>query len=419
MKEIEISGANRFDAFTKTRVGSRALILRDGRILLSHETRLGWWLIPGGGMEEGETPEICCKREVEEETGYIVQPLREFLTLYEYYEEYRYISHYFVCEVIGQGKMNLTDAEKKRGLEPEWMRLQDAIDLFSRHQDYAEVSEEQRGSYLREFTALQEYVKNPLSDRDTVRNQYQTAENLNTRISIHSKYSTNPQGFGNWIASHYPIREGMSVLELGCGTGDMWAGKQESIDRCSRFVLSDASPGILRKAQETLHDVHGIDYRVIDIQEIPFENQTFDLVIANMMLYHVPDLFRGLREVKRVLKKGGTFICATYGENGMMAYLYRLFADYPVRYQINTSFTLQNGEEKLKTFFPDVRRLLYEDALEVTNADDMVDYIFSLTGMTDLQKIPREEVLAVLQKNMPDGILHVPKEYGMFIARKA
>ena len=159
MKEIEISGANRFDAFTKTRVGSRALILRDGMILLSHETRSGWWLIPGGGMEEGETPEICCKREVEEETGYIVQPLREFLTLYEYYEEYRYISHYFVCEVTGQGQMNLTDAEKKRGLEPEWILFQDAIDLFSRHQDYAEVSEEQRGSYLREFTALQEYMK--------------------------------------------------------------------------------------------------------------------------------------------------------------------------------------------------------------------------------------------------------------------
>ena len=419
MKEIEISGANRFDAFTKTRVGSRALILRDGMILLSHETRSGWWLIPGGGMEEGETPEMCCKREVEEETGYIVQPLREFLTLYEYYEEYRYISHYFVCEVTGQGQMNLTDAEKKRGLEPEWILLQDAISLFSRHQDYAEVSEEQRGSYLREFTALQEYVKNPLSDRETVRNQYQTAEKLNTRFSIHSKYSTNPQGFGNWIASHYPIWEEMSVLELGCGTGDMWAGKQEIIDRCSRFVLSDASPGMLRKAQETLHDVHGIDYRVIDIQEIPFEDQTFDLVIANMMLYHVPDLFRGLREVKRVLKKGGTFACATYGENGMMAYLYRLFADYPVRYQINTSFTLQNGEEKLKTFFPDVQRLLYEDTLEVTNADDMADYIFSLAGMTDLQKIPREEVRAVLQKNMPDSVLHVPKEYGMFIARKA
>ena len=70
----------------------------------------------------------------------------------------------------------------------------------------------------------------------------------------------------------------------------------------------------------------------------------------------------------------------------------------------------------LKAFFPDVRRFLYEDSLEVTRAEDMVDYICSLTGMSDLQKIPREEVRAVLERNMRDGVLHVPKEYGIFIA---
>ena len=178
MKEIEISGANRFETFTKTRAGSRAVILRDGMILLSHETVTGWWLVPGGGMETGETSEMCCVREVEEETGYMIRPVQEFLTLYEYYEEYRYISHYFICEVTGQGKMNLTDAEKKRGLEPQWIPLRDAIDLFSYHQDYADVSEEQRGSYLREYTALQQYMNeasaslNGLNDGETVRKQY-------------------------------------------------------------------------------------------------------------------------------------------------------------------------------------------------------------------------------------------------------
>ena len=39
-----------------------------------------------------------------------------------------------------------------------------------------------------------------VNDRETVRKQYSTAEKLNTRISIHAKYSTNKQGFGNWIA---------------------------------------------------------------------------------------------------------------------------------------------------------------------------------------------------------------------------
>ena len=159
MKTVEILGENRFETWTKTRAGSRAVVVRDGMILLSHEVNSGWWLVPGGGEEEGETPKECCVREVEEETGLIVKPLQQFLTMYEYYEEYRYISHYFVCEATGSGKMNLTEAEVKRGLEPRWIPLQEAEDLFSHHQDYADTSEEKRGAYLREYIALTEYMK--------------------------------------------------------------------------------------------------------------------------------------------------------------------------------------------------------------------------------------------------------------------
>ena len=158
MKTVEILGENRFETWTKTRAGSRAVVVRDSRILLSHEVNSGWWLVPGGGEEEGETPEECCVREVEEETGLIVKPLQQFLTMYEYYEEYRYISHYFICEVTGQGRMRLTDAEIRRGVEPQWIPLQEAVDIFSRHQSYADVSEEKRGAYLREYSALQEYL---------------------------------------------------------------------------------------------------------------------------------------------------------------------------------------------------------------------------------------------------------------------
>ena len=164
MKTIEILGANRFETYTKTRDGSRAIIIQDGKILLSHEKVSGWWLIPGGGMEEGETPKGCVVREVEEETGLIVRPTEQFLILHEYYEEYRYTSYYFVCEVIGQGHMNLTDEEKRRGLTPEWIPLQEAVDMFSKHELYVAVSEEKRGAYQREYMALQEYMNKDIYD---------------------------------------------------------------------------------------------------------------------------------------------------------------------------------------------------------------------------------------------------------------
>ena len=58
-----------------------------------------------------------------------------------------------------------------------------------------------------------------LNHADIVKQQYATETNLNTRIAIHEKYSTNKVGFGNWIFSNYEISKGMTILELGCGTG--------------------------------------------------------------------------------------------------------------------------------------------------------------------------------------------------------
>ena len=76
-----------------------------------------------------------------------------------------------------------------------------------------------------------------LNDRSVVEQQYATATNLQTRISIHDKYSTNKMGFGNWIFSNYKIDPGMRVLELGCGTGDMWKNQEDLIRLCSRLIL--------------------------------------------------------------------------------------------------------------------------------------------------------------------------------------
>ncbi len=258
---------------------------------------------------------------------------------------------------------------------------------------------------------------NSLTNANVLASQYGTSDKLNTRISIHDKYSTNKQGFGNWITEHYRIPEGASVLELGCGTGDMWKGKHDLISRCSRLVLSDFSEGMVNKTQETLAAESSIEYRTVDIQSIPFPDHTFDVVIANMMLYHVPDLAKGLSEVRRVLKEGGTFYCATYGENGMMEYIGSLFTDYGVGTSINTNFTLQNGKEALISFFTDVEKDLYEDSLAVTEVEDLVDYVFSLSGMTDLRSLPRDTVRSVLASHMKDGVLTVPKEYGMFVCR--
>ena len=258
---------------------------------------------------------------------------------------------------------------------------------------------------------------NTINDSNTVKSQYGNSSNLSSRISIHEKYSVNKQGFGNWIFANYEIAQGMKVLELGCGTGSMWDGKKDYIGRCSELVLSDFSEGMLNKTRENLAVYEGITFKVIDIQDIPFEDETFDVVIANMMLYHVPDLDKGLTEVKRVLRKGGTFYCATYGEHGIMEYLTSLFSGYNVTDNTNKNFTLQNGSKILGKFFENVNIKFYEDSLAVTEPEDLADYILSLGSMTSLGAIPGEKITEVLYSHMENGVINIPKEYGMFICK--
>ena len=119
-----------------------------------------------------------------------------------------------------------------------------------------------------------------INNQKNVKEQYASAGNLNTRISIHQKYSTNKMGFGNWIFSNYKITKGMKVLELGCGTGDMWKGHEDLMKTCSKLVLSDFSEGMLENAKTNLGNNSNVEYRVIDIQDIPFDDETFDVVIA-------------------------------------------------------------------------------------------------------------------------------------------
>ncbi len=255
-----------------------------------------------------------------------------------------------------------------------------------------------------------------LNNRERVAEQYRTSANLNTRISIHAKYSVNKQGFGNWIFEQYRLKENDRILELGCGNGGMWSGR--SLPDGAELILTDVSEGMLESARANVGERNNIAFQQVDIQNIPYEDDSFDVVIANMMLYHVPDLHKGLSEVKRALKPGGCFYCATYGENGITEYVQELLADRGVKRDGNKVFTLQNGAETLGVYFASVEKRLYEDRLEVTETQDLVDYILSLNGMADFRAVTEDELFRVLENQKQNGILSVPKEYGMFVSVK-
>lgn len=260
-------------------------------------------------------------------------------------------------------------------------------------------------------------MKNLMDTTECVKKQYQSDKGLDTRISLHTKYSVNKKGYGNWIMEQYEITKGMRILELGCGNGSMWKNHTDLFERCGQVYLTDFSEGMLETARENLGTFENVTYQAVDIQDIPFEEDEFDLVIANSMLYHVPDLHKGLSEVRRVLKPTGKFYCATGGKRGPLSYAAERLLPYGVDCNVHLSFDLDNGAEILSGYFGQIEKRIYEDALQITNIDDYIEYLFSGITFPKICPCGREELKAILERNMVNGVLDVPKDVGVFMCQ--
>ena len=159
MERIEIIGENYSGHTSHTRIGCRGIVLRGNELLLTHQAGNGQFMIPGGGLEAGESEAECCAREVAEETGVVVDPGECVLEINEYYEDWKYVSFFFLCKPVGTCERRPTEWERKWGVEPRWAPVDFALREFSRHREFADTDEMRRGLYLREYTALNALLK--------------------------------------------------------------------------------------------------------------------------------------------------------------------------------------------------------------------------------------------------------------------
>ncbi len=253
--------------------------------------------------------------------------------------------------------------------------------------------------------------------------QYKDASNLDARILVHERFSENKQGWASWVFDTYEkLPSPAKVLELGSGSAFIWTSCPERIPADWQITLSDLSPGMLAAAQENLASVeHEFTYREIDAQAIPFDDETFDIVIANHMLYHVPDRPKALKEIRRVLKADGVFIAATNGKKHLFEMNEWLKAAHPDPNNISLGlpFTLDNGREQLAPHFSSVEILRYQDNLRVTDFDLMMAYTNSVTKIKGvpsavLNKIETEVKNLLAEK----GEIFIRKDSGIFKAIK-
>lgn len=259
------------------------------------------------------------------------------------------------------------------------------------------------------------------NEENSFTEQYRTANNLKIRIDLHNTYSINKQGWFSWVYHSIDFSKVNRLLEIGCGTGDLW--KQLNFDlRHREIFLTDKSSTILEKARENLGNT--FNYMVMDGENLTFKKDYFDAVIANHVVFYFNDVNKGLSEIQRVLHKDGLFYCSAYGKQHMRE-IHEIMYKYNPRIKLVENnlyekFGLENGKEILEKYFDDVELQLYEDGLVIGEAQPLIDYILSCPGnqkeiiggnlinfVSYIENIIKEK-----------GSIKITKQVGLYICKK-
>jgi SAM-dependent methyltransferase len=269
--------------------------------------------------------------------------------------------------------------------------------------------------------------------------QYQNASRYNARVALHARFATNPRPWPAWVFDRFERLEGRRVLELGCGTGMLWQVNAPRVPASCALVLTDSSEGMLAESRRRLDGLAcHLELRVMDAQEIDFPDRTFDVVIANHVLYHLPRRGQAMAEARRVLREGGAFY-ATTASLESLGELRRLMSEFkgdaaeardvapaPASSEraqsVVAAFSLENGAAQLREHFSRVDTRVYEDELRITDPDAVVDYFLSLNEIRAGEKVLADDELDVFREFITtrmasDGELRATARSCIFVCR--
>jgi SAM-dependent methyltransferase len=201
-----------------------------------------------------------------------------------------------------------------------------------------------------------------LDDQDLVATEYADDARLRRRASVFTGAVVADDARTPLVTALVEARP-RRVLEVGCGWGDLaeWIARETGAD----VVATDLSPHMVELARK-----RGLDAQVADVQALPFADGSFDAAVAAWMLYHVPDLDRGVAELARVLRLGGRLVVATNS----------VFHLQEVRELVGSGrssikFSRENGEELLSGHFANVRRVDVDGHVEFASRVAVEDYV--------------------------------------------
>ena len=259
------------------------------------------------------------------------------------------------------------------------------------------------------------------NDPKVVQQQYASDIYLRIRQETHEQYSVPRINFPEWVLSRIQWRGDEQVLDVGSGMGVYYNQLHHDLPAVHYYAV-DQSIGMLR-----LHSAQG-DLVLGDAQSLPYADQSFDVVMANHMLYHVPDIERALSEIRRVLKPDGVLIAATNSVQSMPEFhaLFRramlllstpgqIYSQPPLPAQIN--FALENGTRMLARHFYAVVRHDLPSTLVFPSIEPVMAYLESTRAIREPQ-LPESIRWDDLMMVMRDQISRVLNHFGELVVNK-
>ena len=202
-----------------------------------------------------------------------------------------------------------------------------------------------------------------IDDPAAVREQYASEANLAARKSIYAD-ATGPDARDMVLEAVAEVRPS-SVLEVGCGEGELAA--RIVLELGAEVVAIDQSARMVELAR-----ARGVDARVGDVQELPFDDAAFDVAVAAWMLYHVADVGRALGELARVLRPDGRLVAVTNASDHLHEMLELAGVD-----DWDFSFRAENGSELLRRHFASVEARDASGTVTLHDADQIRSYLAS------------------------------------------
>lgn len=269
---------------------------------------------------------------------------------------------------------------------------------------------------------------NPGTDSHILRQQaYASDDPLRVRHYIHEHYTNPPIDFATWVLRHVQWQGDEAVLDIGCGPG-VYAERLQAQYPGICYTGMDFAPGMLLRHPQPQR------LALADAQALPYAAHSFDVVMANHMLYHVPDIHTTIDQIRRVLKPGGVLMAATNSTESMpqLRELYKraiLVLTTPgetihLPQPASHRFTLESGVRLLSRHFYAVARYDLPGRLVFDTPDPLLDYLESSRSVREPQLPPGvawDSVMLIIREQIKNqlnyfGEMVVNKLTGVLLA---